>query len=190
MHSEKAASEIIQALWANYQTLGRDVDLEMMPLETIDALVQQKAMIRPFRIAAWLARLGYFIAAWALWEAYARGFCGRLPIKLPRSSNDSIVDWLAKSLAANQISFAAKEWFSSANCLRNLIAHFGARIEDPRATRLLERSRVAFTGLSAFPDGYVEIRGTDAAELQVKIEEFIDDMSIAREETTSKSDEK
>ena len=47
--------------------------------------------------------------------------------KKTRGGQESTVDWVGRSLAANSMDFVNQDWFSSANSLRNLIAHNGAR---------------------------------------------------------------
>lgn len=154
-------------------TLGEHVDLEMMSPETLESHCEQNALVHPFVLAAWAARQGYYIAAWALWEYYSRCLCERLPNKEKRSAKESGVDWVGRSLAANLVGFPAENWFAGANSLRNLIAHYGARAVDEKANKLLERSRVAFPGLVTWKDGYVVIEHAHLVELQTKIDEFI-----------------
>lgn len=173
MHTATTATETLEILWNNYLTLGEQVDLEAMPPETLDVHIQENAPVRPFRIATWLARQGYFIAAWALWEYYSRSLCQSLPNKKQEGGNGSTVDWVARSLTANSMDFCDRDWFSSANSLRNLIAHYGARADGSRARRLLERSRTAFPDIETWKDGYVAITHSHLADLQIKIEDFI-----------------
>ena len=71
--------------------------------------------MRPLRIAAWLARQGYFIAAWALWECYSRSLCQTLDEKVDPAGGKSTVHWVKHSLAANGICFPDYGWFESAN---------------------------------------------------------------------------
>jgi hypothetical protein len=175
MHTASTAHEALDFLWNNYLGLSEQVDLEVMPPENIDTLIRQNAPVRPFRIATWLARQGYFIAAWSLWEYYARGFCQRLPNKETKRANESTVEWVGRSLAANNVSFNDMEWFVRANCLRNLIAHNGARVDDPRTEKLLERCRKAFADIETWQDGYIDITHSHLADLQIKIEDFIRD---------------
>ena len=173
MHTAKTAYETLELLWNNYLVLGEQVDFDFMPRETLEVHIERNSQVRPFRIASWLARQGYFIAAWALWEYYSRTMCQGLMKKEQRRRYESTVDWVAKSLAANSVDFDGKDWFGSANSLRNLIAHFGARAVDSRAKELLERSRVAFPDIEAYKDGYVAISHSHMADLQIRIENFI-----------------
>ncbi len=60
------------------------------------------------------------------------------------------------------------------NCLRNLIAHCGARaFGEPRAEKLMERAIAAFPDLEKYQDGYVSIEHCHLAELKTKVDEFI-----------------
>ena len=173
MHTASTAHETLELLWNNYLTLCEQVDLDSMPPDTLAVHVKQNSPERPFRIAAWLARQGYFIAAWSLWEYYARGLCQSLQNKEKRGDNESTIEWVGRSLAANSVAFIDKEWFVSAICLRNLIAHSGARADGSRAEKLLDRSRTAFPDIQTWQDGYVHITHSDVADLQIKIEDFI-----------------
>jgi hypothetical protein len=105
MHTSKTAEETLEFLWRNYVTLCEQVDLEAMPPDTLDVHIQQNSPVRPFRISAWLARQGYFISAWNLWEYYSRSLCQDLPIKAQKQSDESTVDWVARSLTANSNRF-------------------------------------------------------------------------------------
>lgn len=173
MHTPTTANETLDFLWNNYLTLCEQVDLDSMSPETLDVHIQQKSPVRQFRIAAWLARQGYFIAAWSLWEYYSRALCQRLPNKEQRARHQSTVDWVARSLTANNVAFTERTWFISANSLRNLIAHSGGRADGSRAKALLERSRLAFPALDTWQDGYLDLTHDHVAELQCKIEDFI-----------------
>jgi len=177
MHSAATAKETLEFLWNNYLTLAEQVDLETMRLETLAALVEENSPVRPFRIAAWLARQGYFIAAWSLWEYYSRNLCLNLPNKKREARNESTVDWVARSLNANAMNFDESDWFSSANSLRNLIAHHALRADGSRAIKLLARSRIAFPDIETWRDGYVDITHAHLAELHIKIEDFLDAMA-------------
>jgi hypothetical protein len=173
MHTASTAHETLELLWNNYLTLCKQVDLDSMSPETLNFHVNHNSPVRPFRIAAWLARQGYFIAAWSLWEYYARGLCESLPNKETKARNESAVEWVGRSLAADSVAFSDQEWFVSANCLRNLIAHSGARADGSRAGNLLDRSRTAFPDIETWQDGYVDITHCHVADLQIKIEDFI-----------------
>ena len=99
--------------------------------------------------------------------------CQRLPTKKKNTRNESTVKWVGRSLTANNIDFADKDWFVSANSLRNLIAHSGARADGSRAEALLQRSRTAFPDIDTWQDGYVDLTHCHVAELRIKIEDFI-----------------
>jgi len=173
MHTATTANETLDFLWKNYLTLCEQVDLDVMPPEALDAHIQHNSPVRPFRIAAWLTRQGFFIAAWSLWEYYSRSVCQRLPIKEKKADKESTVNWVGRSLASNKIDFADKDWFVSANALRNLIAHSGARADGSRAEALLRRSRTAFPDIDTWQDGYVNLTHYHVAKLQIKIENII-----------------
>jgi hypothetical protein len=174
MRNATTARETLDLLWSNYVTLAKQVDVEAMDAATVEEIPDQ-APRRPFRIAAWLGRQGCFIAAWSLWEYYARSLCQGLPKKEKKAKDQSTADWICKSLTANGIHVRNQAWFSSANSLRNLIAHFGARAEDTRAKSLLERSHTAFPDLSTWKDGYLDIRHSHVADLGINIRRFIRD---------------
>jgi hypothetical protein len=144
-----------------------------MSYEKLEDLRKQNARVRPFRIEAWFARQGYFIAAWSLWEYYARGLCQRLPNEEARISKESVVEWVGRSLLANNMRFTDQQWFASANCLRNLIAHNGARVDNSRAKKLLARSRTAFPDIGTWQDDYIDITHSHLADLQDKIDNFV-----------------
>ena len=173
MHSKATAIETLKVLWQNYLTLGEAVDLDMMTPEALAAHIQRKSLVRPFTLAAWAARQGFFIAAWALWEYYSRKFCETLNHIEEKRGNESPVDWVARSLQANQLDFADKEWFRGAYSLRNLIAHHGARVAGPKAEGLLTRSQTALSDLQIFPDRYVAIEHAHVADLMSRIDGFI-----------------
>jgi hypothetical protein len=178
MHTAKTARRALDLLWNNYLTLGDQVDLEMMLPERIDNLYDQNADARPYWIAAWLLRQGHFISAWSFWEYYARGLCQSLPNKKTNLPRESSVDWIGRSLLSNDVDFSDKSWFASANCLRNLIAHNGARVDGPKAQNNLTRAGIAFPGIATWRDGYVDIEHSHLADLQCKIEDFVDETSV------------
>lgn len=173
MHTPTTANETLEFLWYNYLTLCEQVDLDSMSPETLDIHIQQNSPVRPFRIAAWLARQGYFITAWSLWEYYSRNLCQRLQNKKQQAGCESTVDWVARSLTANDVTFTERTWFVNANSLRILIAHSGGRVDGSRAKSLLERCRLAFPDIDTWQDGYLDLTHDHMAELQSKIEDFI-----------------
>lgn len=173
MHTPATANETLEFLWHNYLSLCEQVDLDSMSPETLDVHIQQNAPVRPFRIAAWLARQGYFIAAWSLWEYFSRHSCQRLPNKTQKVERESTVKWVARSLTANGVTFTERKWFVSANSLRNLIAHSGCRADGSRAEALLKRSRLAFPHIDTWQDGYIDLTHDHVAELHCKIDDFI-----------------
>ena len=172
MHDAATAHETVELLWKNYLTLLEQVDLETMTPDALDDLGNE-APIRPFKIAAWLARQAHFIAGWSLWEYYARSVCLALPQKERRAKRESTVTWIGRSLKANNVQFVDQHWFESANSLRNLIAHNASRVDDSRDRKKLERARAVFPDLDVWQDGYIDIRHDHLADLQLKIEDFI-----------------
>ncbi len=173
MHTAKTAHETLGFLWNNYLALCEQVDLDSMPPETLDVHIGNDAPVRPFRIAAWLVRQGYFISAWSLWEYYSCSLCGCLPRREPRRRNESTVDWVARSLLANSQPFADHQWFASANCVRNLIAHRGGRVNGTKGHSWLQRARRAFPNIATWQDGYLALEHEHVAELQLKVENYI-----------------
>lgn len=173
MHTATTAEEALKFLWNNYQTLCKQVDLASMPPDVQDVHIEQNSPMRPFRISAWLARQGYFVSAWSLWEYYSRSLCQDLPRKEQKTDNESTVDWVARSLTANSKSFTDHTWFASANCVRNLIAHAGGRVDGSRGEGLLDRSRTAFPGIETWQDGYLLLKHEHMVELHIKIKDFV-----------------
>ncbi|MBC7820934.1 MAG: hypothetical protein IAG10_28960 [Planctomycetaceae bacterium] len=173
MHSEATALETLKFLRNNYLELIEKVDLESMSAETFDFHVKQNSPVRPFRIAAWLARQGQLISIWSLWEYYARSLCQSLPNKETKASNESTVAWVGRSLTANKIAFRDQAWFENANSLRNLIAHNGTRADSPKSNTLLAKARAAFPEIEAWQDGYICLEHEHVAELHWRVEEFI-----------------
>jgi hypothetical protein len=158
------------------QPCGKEVDFELMPPDVLEAHVRQKTLTRPFRIRTWLCRQGYIISAWALWEYYSSTACERLTTHVNGRRNLSLVNYVAKSLAANNIPFDHHDWFSGANALRNLIAHFSGRVVGSRARDLYEDARRALPDLQIYVDDYVIIEHEHVAEVQCKIGDFIRDL--------------
>src|SRR5437660_9213511 len=97
----RQALEFLETLWANYHRLAEQVDLELMSSDRRDLLIEQNPPARPFLQAAWFGRQGYIISAWSLWEYYSRVFCDGLPNTVVRKPRESCVDWVERSLAAN-----------------------------------------------------------------------------------------
>jgi hypothetical protein len=175
MMTAELARRMVQFLWSNHHTLSQQVDLEAMPPDRLDALVQQKALVWPFRIATSLARHGYFISAWSLWEFYASSLCGGLPTGVKRQKNESCVGWVQRALTANGKQFRDCAWFEGANGLRNLLAHYCGRAVGKRGQQLLTQARGVFPKIQLFKDDFVLLEHDHVAELQFRIENFIDD---------------
>ncbi len=177
MHSANTAYETLELLWNNYIELATKVDPEAMDTQALARYANCKHPVRPFRISTWLARQGYFVAAWGLWEYYSGKLCDKLPSKVERRKGKSHVEWVRNSLEVNAIEFPESGWFNSANCLRNLIAHHGGRVAGPRAESLIKCASMAFTDIEAYADGYIAITHCQVADLQLKVEDFIQDMA-------------
>lgn len=175
MHTAKTTHETLDFLWNNYLALCEQVDVDSMSPERLNVCFKEKYPARPFRISAWLARLGYFISAWSLWEYYSRSLCESLPHKKRKLSKESTVDWVARSLAANLRQFTDHKWFVSANCVRNLIAHSGGRVDGAKGHTSLQRSQTAFPNIETWQDGYLALEHEHVAELQIKIEDYIEE---------------
>ena len=175
MPSAKVALETLDLLWNNYQTLAENVDLEAMEPQTLAQHAANKSPVRPYRIAAWLGRQAFFMAAWSLWEHYATELCDGLPTNATKAARDSHVDRVRKHMAANGLAFTDHEWFGSANGLRNLLAHYGGRAVESRAQNLLCRSRRAFPDIETYTDGYVALDHCHVADLAGKVEDFVEE---------------
>jgi len=165
MHTARTANDTLEILWNNY--------LELSEPEELDGRIRKNTPVQTLEIAVWLATIGYFIAAWCLWECYARNVCAALYHKKSRATGESTVQWVGRSLEANGLEFSDKDWFLGANALRNLIAHSGGRVHGSRGKHLLDKSRKAFPGIDTWKDGYVKLTDDHVAELQHNIEEFI-----------------
>jgi hypothetical protein len=83
------------------------------------------------------------------------------------------VDWVARSLAANQIPFRNRSWFSGTNALRNLIAHHSGRAVGPKAKGLLAQAKKAFPDLAIHLDDYLILESEYASAVQFEINDFI-----------------
>jgi hypothetical protein len=178
MLSGTIATETLELLWYNYLTLGENVDTGSMPPEILASHVARNSPVRPFRIAAWLGRQAFFMAAWSLWERYAREVCDDLPMKTSRGKGESHVDWVHGTMSANDLCFADYEWFKNANSLRNLLTHYGGRAVGSRPQTLLKRGLKAFPDLELYRDGYTAIDHGHIADLELKIEFFIKETSL------------
>jgi hypothetical protein len=171
MHTSSTALETLRFLQNNYLVLAERIDLEMMPSEVLDGV--QNAPVRPFRIGSWVARQGCFISVWALWEYYSRRLCECLVNKEKKSRGEPTVEWIGRSLAANNILFRNQRWFEGANGLRNLIVHYGARVDCARGESLLGQCRAAFPDIDLWKDGYVNLTHSHLGELHINIEDLI-----------------
>lgn len=174
MHNAKTSKETLEFLRDNYLDLAKLVDIEHMPIEQSDQISRQP--YRPFRIRTWLLRQGHFLSVWALWEYYATKLCEQLLHKPPKHKGDSFITWVRNRLEINGRNFPEFEWFESANCLRNLVVHYGSRVipGDSRANELLTRAQTKFNNLDLWKDGYVELNDDHLCQLRWNVELFID----------------
>ena len=111
MHAATKAIQPLEFMWNNYLTICENIDPETMSGETLDYHIQHNSPVRPYRISAWLARQGHFIASWAIWEYYSRCLCLALTNKEKKAGDESTVDWVARSLNANNMDFVDPIWF-------------------------------------------------------------------------------
>ena len=166
--------ETLQLLWNNHHILIDQVDLEVMSQRRLETLTRYGARTRLFQVSAWLARQGFFLTAWSLWEFYSHGICESLTNPVARAPHDSCVEWVRKSLAANGEEFPEYDWFVGANSMRNLLAHCCGRVVGREPERLLAKARTAFPNLTIVQGHYISLDHPDVADLQEKIEDFID----------------
>jgi hypothetical protein len=174
VHTELTAKETLDFLWSNYLRLIKQVDPQHMGPDAVDELVKENPPVRPFRIASWVTRQGTYISMWSLWEYYARGILEKLPKKEKKLPSESTVTWVGRALATNGIVFKDRSWFAGGNCLRNLIAHNGCRVDDADDEKTLVRAKSAFPNIKTWKDGYVMMEHEQLAELMIKIEDFIE----------------
>lgn len=177
MHNPLTAHETLELMWDNYSALSAQVDIEAMDLQVFEKHIEQKALARPFRIAAWLTRQGHFIAVWSLWEFYATNLCESLGGKLKKQASESNVICIRRTLEHYGLAFDDFIWFDSANYLRNLITHNGARVHTSNPAPALAKLRVAFPNIDIWPDGYVALEHEHVAELHCNVETFIESTS-------------
>jgi hypothetical protein len=167
------ALQFLGILWSNYHRLAKQVDLDLMPPDARDVHIENQSAMGPFIRAAWFGRQGYIISAWSLWEYYSRAFCLRLPVKAYDGAG-SCVDKVGRALQPNSIFFPQQDWFTGANALRNIIAHYSGLVVGSRARNLFAAAKtVAFPHLELCPDNYVQLQPETASGLQWEIEEFI-----------------
>ena len=180
------ALQFLDILKTNYLRLAREVDLVLMPSERRDRLIERNASYGPFLQATQFGRQGAIISVWSLWEHYSRLFCEGLPTSLRKEGRDSCVTWVGRCLAANGISFpdeGNQDWFSGANALRNMIAHYSGRVVESRARNLLETAKRAFPSIELFADDYVAIQPQHVSAFYWNIGEFI--RQTAKEDCTA-----
>jgi hypothetical protein len=171
------ALKCLETLRDNFNRLAKQVDLGVMPPEVTDALPRD-ASAGPFLRAAWFARQGFYLSVWSLWEYYARVHCERLKSArgLPSvsSGDGSCVKKVGRALRTCSVAFPQEDWFEGANALRNLFAHYGGLVAEPKAGEFLAKAKeVAFPGLALFADGYVAIENCHVSSLQWEVGEFI-----------------
>jgi transcriptional regulator with XRE-family HTH domain len=172
------AHEYLETLWANFHRVAEQVDLELMSPDRRDMLIKQNPPARPFLQAAWFGRQGFIISAWSLWEYYSRVLCEGLTHKMQKKPRESSVLWVGRSLVANSISFPRQDWFSGANALRNLIAHYSGIVIESGARRHFEKAKMdAFPELELYADNFVMIQSEDVSAFYSEIGEFIREMA-------------
>lgn len=175
MHTPDTTTQTLDLLWGNYLTLAAQVDTEAMDPETLLEHTQQQTPVQPLRLATWLTRQSFFLAAWALWEQYSTCVCVGSNAERPKLKQRTHVEWVRDTMASQDRTFRKWQWFLDARCIRNLIAHYAGRVHDQKGHRWLEEGRRAFPGIDVYRDGYLRLRHEDAAELQIKIEEYVED---------------
>jgi transcriptional regulator with XRE-family HTH domain len=175
----ETALKSLEVLWGNFRRLAEQVDLEVMSADRRNQLEDQNPPLGPFLRAAWFARQGFIISAWSLWEYFSRMLCEGQPSLVAKKPRESCVEWVAKSFTANQIPFPRHDWFSSANALRNLIAHYGGRVTEPGALRYFEKAKKVadFHNLELFRDAHVNIQVEHVSAFQWEIGEFFRDLA-------------
>jgi hypothetical protein len=157
MNPEQAL-EFLGTLRTNYHLLAGRVDPELMSSEDQERLVVQNPPSRPYLQATWFGRQGFIIAAWSLWDCYSSDLCERLTGRAPHGKG-SCVDRVERSLASVNIPFERKDWFSGANALRNIIAHYSCHVVTDNARNFLaDARRVAFPQLELFADNYLALQ--------------------------------
>ncbi len=174
MDTPDAMRETLEFLWNNHHVMNQHFDLELMPQERLEVLCRERALTRPFRVSLWLARQGFFLSAWSLWEFYCHGLCERLPHPLKKAHHESCVGWARRVLAAHGQGFPDYDWFEGANSLRNLLAHNCGRAVGTKGKKWLAEARKSFPDLELFRDNYVFLDHPHSAELHLKIQDFID----------------
>lgn len=169
----KVGFEFLRTHLNNYYRHAYQVDLELMPPDRRDVLIYKPELGASLTRATQLGRQTSFAAVWTFWENYSRELCDNLLSKCRKQNNESCVDWVGRSLAANGVSFPNQDWFTSAYALRNLIVHYSGRALASRAEKLHEKAKVAFQDLELFPDKYVLIQTEHISGIFWEIEEFM-----------------
>ena len=174
MHTQATALETHELLWNNYFTLVGEVDREAISREQLDVLEKLGTTTRELDLMEWLARQGYFISTWALWEYYARGFCKRLALKVDQEDKESTVRWIERWLAKNGVEFREADWFSGANNIRNLIVHSGLRVWDRRSRSQFRRAKDVLPDLLLTKDDYVLLDHEHVCLLYDRSKDFLE----------------
>ena len=174
MHTPETVKQTLELLWGNYLALAERVDPEAMDPDTFAHHCQQNTPIQPLRLATWLARQSFFLAAWSLWEQYSASVCTGADAERPKSKH---VDWVRKTMDSQKREFKDYEWFLGAYNIRNLIAHYFGRIhvKDERPQKLLEDGKKAFRDIDITSDGYLFLTHDHVSELMLKIEDYLDE---------------
>ncbi len=173
MNTPETALETLDILWQNHLRSGVSENLSSTDLE---AAAKSPSLRREFRLRTWVGRFGYYLQAWAIWEHYSRILIGSLPGKEKQQRGESFLQYVNRSLLANNLQFSGHAWLLSANSLRDLLAHHGGHVNaGNRSIKLLQSSNSAFPGIATWQDGYVDVAHNHLVELYTRIEDFIED---------------
>ena len=172
MHTPQNMTKTLDLLWNNYLVLASQVDTQSMDPDLLAEHRQQHTPTQPLRLATWLTRQSFFLSAWSLWEQYSASVCTGADSDRPKSKH---VEWVRDAMSARGITFRECQWFLDARCVRNLIAHYAGRVDNQKTRKWLETGRKAFPGIDTYSDGYLHLTHDHVAELQVKIEEYVDE---------------
>jgi hypothetical protein len=187
VHTQATARDTLKLLWANHGAVTQAWDISLTDNEDLrERWFNDPQMRRDERVALWLARQGYIVSIWNLWESYSSEVCAALPCKQLKQRGQSHTRWVAQCFELNGKTFLEEGWFFSASGLRNLITHWACRIEaipvgdkpeDYRSHVLLSQAKNVFPAKDAlvtFGDRYVLIDHEVVADLTIQVEMFID----------------
>ena len=178
MHTPDSTTKTLEMLWGNYLALASQVDPATMVPDLLDEYRQRRMPTQPMRLATWLARQSFSLAAWSLWEQYSAFVCVNGHSERPKFKQSNHVLWVRDTMLSQGRTFRDWQWFNDARCIRNLVAHYAGRVSDIKSHALLETGRIAFPEIDTYADGYLRLTHDHVAELQVKIEEFVEDSKL------------